>query len=127
MIVAEMASPEQFERLVGQAFVIVENVSRGIERGSTVGCNVNFLSRVFCQRNNAQIFTGDDRRIHQRGYRGGTELDFNASLRRDREWGAEFPSCGKPQAGGVSQLVGSPVCRVEQNRVPAQYGHLFGG
>src|SRR5580704_19268198 len=104
MIVAEVTGSEEFECLIGERLVIAENIGGRVEGGGAVGGNIHFLVRILCQRNNAQIFTSNDWRIHQRGQRSRAKFDLGAILRCDRQRRTELPSGGKAQAGGVGQF-----------------------
>ena len=127
VIVAVVMRAEKFLRLVDEILVVIPDFLRGVERGGAVGGDVHFGDRILRERDDFQKFSGDDRRIDERGERDGGEVDFVAALAGDGKRGAELPSVGKLQAGGVVDVVGLVALGIEQDLVPTDDGELVGG
>ena len=102
VIVAVVMRAEKFLRLLDQILVVIPDFLRGIERGGAVGGDVHFGDRILRERNNFQKFSGDDRRVDERGERDWSEVDFVSALAGDGKRRAELPSVGKFQAGASS-------------------------
>ena len=79
------------------------------------------------ERDDLQEFSGDHWGVNQRRERDGGELDFVSTLAGDGERGAELPSLGKFEAGGVVDVVGLEAFGVEQDLVPTDDCQLVGG
>ena len=79
------------------------------------------------ERDDLQKFSGDDRRVNQRGQGNGGEMNFVSALARDGKRRAKLPSLRKFQAGGVVDIVERVALGIKQNLVPADDRQLVGG
>ncbi len=127
VIVAVVMRAEKFLRLIDKTLVVVPNFLGSFERGGAVGGDVHFGGRILRERDDLQEFSGDDRRVDERGERNGRELDLVSALAGDGKRGTELPSVGKFQAGDVVDVVGLPAFGIEQDLVPADDGEFVGG
>src|SRR5579863_4343797 len=127
VIVTIMMRAKKLLRLVDEISVMIPNFLRSVERGGAVGGDIHFRGRVLRQRNDLEIFTGNDGRIDQRRQRDGVEVNLVGALVGNRKRGAEFPALGKLQRSGVVDLVGLPALGIKQNLVPTDDGELGSG
>src|SRR6266568_1286708 len=127
MIVAVVVRAEEFLGLLDQVLVVIPYLLGSVERGGTIGGDIQFRQRFLSEWNDLQELSGDDRRVDQRGQGNGGELDFVSALAGHGKRRAEFPTVGKLQAGGVVDVVGLESRRIEQYLVPADDGQFVGG
>src|SRR5579863_2905080 len=118
------------EKLVGlldQILVVVPHFLRRIQRGGAVGGDIHLGGRSMRQGHYFQEFSGDDRRVDQRGERSCGELNLIAALFRNRQGRSELPALRKFQAGREVDVVGFPSLGIEQDLVPTDDRHLGSG
>src|ERR1700732_1564691 len=108
-------------------FVVVPNFRGSFERGGAIGGNIHFGDRILGERHDLEKFSGDDRRVDERGEGNSRELDSVPAVAGHGKRGAELPAVRKLQARAVIDVVRLPAPGIEQNLIPADDRELVGG
>jgi hypothetical protein len=112
MIVAIVLAAVQGRRFLHQMLHARKIFRIDLERGRTIGRDVEFL--IPAERKRLFVRARNDRRIDDRVQRGGRERDRIAALRRDGQRRAERPAVRQRDACIDRRTLGGCACRIHR-------------
>src|SRR6201987_6261473 len=118
MIVAVVMRPKQLLGLIDQTLVVIPNILRSLERGSTVGGDIHLGEWILGKRHYFQKFSSDQRRVNECGQRRKAEMNLVPALAGNGKGRAKLPSLGNLQRCRVVDVVGSVALGIQQDLIP---------